>query len=355
LPLEKGMKKNNRLIVVIGVHRSGTSAITKGLETMGVSLGNTFIPPNIFNEKGYWEDSDFHALNLEILDKFENRLRRILSIDDEEAAFFLRTGYQKEASELLFNKLSKNHLLGIKDPRFSLLLPFWRTVFKQCDIDVSFVIALRNPLDVTACQEQFKNQHHEKSLWIWISYLLSCIENSQGTERIIVDYDELLKKPIHQMERLSQVLQLPLLPEILKSYSYDFIDSSLRHFHGKKEHSTQHSFCSSFALEMYEQLYAVATDRKDFQELEKFLPKWKTQFSYVKGLLECDEINNHRIYQLMESNQNLHQTNTEQLKTIIDLNKTIMEKFNFVAELHQTIEQSNRQIAFITQQQKNSL
>ena len=37
--------KHTRLIVILGMHRSGTSAITRGLQVMGVSLGNNLMPP----------------------------------------------------------------------------------------------------------------------------------------------------------------------------------------------------------------------------------------------------------------------------------------------------------------------
>ncbi|KAB2643524.1 MAG: hypothetical protein DVB29_05435 [Verrucomicrobia bacterium] len=348
------MNKKDRVIVVVGPPRSGTSAITKGLETMGVSLGNTFIPSNIFNEKGFWEDADFHGFNGFILDFYEDRLRRILSIDEEEATHLLQCGYLSVASELLSNKLSENHLLGIKDPRFSLLLPFWRHVFNHCEVDVSFVIALRNPSNVPASHEYYKNQHYEKSLWVWISYLLSCIEYTQGTKRSVVDYDELIKNPKYQMERVAESFMLPLLPKVLRSYSCDFIDPSLRHFYEEQASHLKNSSCYTFAFEIYEKLHAVATDRISFEELEKSLPKWKTQFSFVKSLLLLEEKNNQSIHQLMEINENLQTTNKDQLKTIIDLNKTIMEKFQFVAGLHQNIEQRDQHIAFLMQQQRGS-
>jgi hypothetical protein len=346
--------KKNRVIVVIGVHRSGTSALTKGLETMGASLGHDLIAPNIFNEKGYWEDSDFHKLNLEMLDSFEDRLRRILVLTEEETTLLCQKGYLAQASELVRRKIAKYPLLGIKDPRFSLLLPFWKKVFQECGVQVSFVIALRHPLNVAACQEQFKNQHREKSLWIWISYLLSCLEHSEGHERNIIDYDELLKNPKHQMERAAKTFNLPLHPDVLQSYSHDFIDSSLRHFHGENDSYLHRGFCRTFALEMYEKLLALATDRISFEDLQPSFKKWKEQFFFLESLLVLEEENNHRIHNLIEVNQQLHRTNTEQLKTIIDLNKTIMEKLKLAADLSQVIEQRDRQIALMRQVKKEA-
>ena len=61
-------QSNGRLIVVLGMHRSGTSAITRGLQVMGVELGDRMMPPvEGNNSKGFWEDLDLYALNIEIL------------------------------------------------------------------------------------------------------------------------------------------------------------------------------------------------------------------------------------------------------------------------------------------------
>ena len=56
-----------RLIVVLGMHRSGTSAITRGLQVMGVGLGDRMMPAMPDNVKGFWEDVDLNALNMEML------------------------------------------------------------------------------------------------------------------------------------------------------------------------------------------------------------------------------------------------------------------------------------------------
>ena len=61
--------KKRRLIVVLGMHRSGTSAVTRGLKVLGIELGDLLIPANKeVNAKGFWEDMDLNALNVEMLD-----------------------------------------------------------------------------------------------------------------------------------------------------------------------------------------------------------------------------------------------------------------------------------------------
>ena len=60
-------ENNNRLVVVLGMHRSGTSVIARGLQVMGVELGNNLMQANEYNTKGFWEDMDIYTLNEEML------------------------------------------------------------------------------------------------------------------------------------------------------------------------------------------------------------------------------------------------------------------------------------------------
>ncbi len=328
-----------RLVLVIGVHRSGTSVLTKGLETMGISLGDTLISPNIYNEKGYWEDLDFHALNLEMLNSFEDRFRFFLSITDEEATTLCEKGFLAKASQLLRTKFSSSHHLGIKNPRFSILLPFWKRVFLACGVLPSFVIALRNPFSVAAGHNQFKNQHPEQPLWTWVSYLLSCLEESEGYERIIVDYDELLKKPTHQITRIAHTLRFNLNPTLLQSYIHNDVDLSLRHFHEEKKSHSDNSFWGNFALEIYQNLFLVATEQASFEEIQSSQKKWKKQLAPMKSHLALEEKNISIIQDLLEKNKHLHEANVEHLKMLIELNKTMVEKCNLIAQLYQAMEQ----------------
>ena len=57
-------KKQGRLIIVLGMHRSGTSAVTRGLQVVGASLGGNLYPAMAgVNEKGFWEDIELNSLD----------------------------------------------------------------------------------------------------------------------------------------------------------------------------------------------------------------------------------------------------------------------------------------------------
>ena len=64
---------NSRLIVVLGMHRSGTSAITRGLQALDVNLGEQLMPPvENNNDKGFFEDIEVNKLNIELLNAMDS-------------------------------------------------------------------------------------------------------------------------------------------------------------------------------------------------------------------------------------------------------------------------------------------
>ena len=61
------IKNNSPILIILGMHRSGTSCITRMFNLSGVSLGTDLFPPAEDNSEGYWEDARFVRINNKIL------------------------------------------------------------------------------------------------------------------------------------------------------------------------------------------------------------------------------------------------------------------------------------------------
>jgi len=129
-----------RIIVVLGMHRSGTSVIARSLQLLGVELGNSFMPARSDNVKGFWEDKDIMELNLELLQFNGDNWHSLAPVTTEKIANCLNTEFFGRALELLRGKTEQISIFGIKDPRMARLLFFWQRVFEHDGYDVSFVI-----------------------------------------------------------------------------------------------------------------------------------------------------------------------------------------------------------------------
>ncbi len=83
-----------RIVVVLGMHRSGTSAITRGLQVLGVNLGDELMQPVAGNnDRGFWEDNDIYLLNEAILEKLGANWQSTQAIDSSK---LLQQNFQPE-------------------------------------------------------------------------------------------------------------------------------------------------------------------------------------------------------------------------------------------------------------------
>ena len=111
-------------IFVFGMHRSGTSAMMGLLNTLDVDVGPNDMPPNTYNEKGYYENMDTCRLNDDILDSLHSSWDDPSLLSD---VWWKQSHSMSQFSESIINIIKDNYknsdLFGIKDPRISRLFP----------------------------------------------------------------------------------------------------------------------------------------------------------------------------------------------------------------------------------------
>jgi len=204
-------KIKKRIVVVLGMHRSGTSAITRGLRVLGVELGNSLIPASpLDNEKGFFEDTDLKDLNEKILKKLGRVWHGGISpINRAELLGKNLKPEKNKALKLLAKKVRNHNIFGFKDPRVSVILPFWREVFKELNLDDCYLITIRNPASVSQSLYKRNGYANEYSVLLWTKHYLCALQDSKGRKRVVVDYDRLLNSPGHQLKRISKALELP--------------------------------------------------------------------------------------------------------------------------------------------------
>jgi len=257
-----GVTKNGRLIVVLGMHRSGTSAITRGLKSLGVGLGDHLMPaiPND-NDKGFWEDVELTALNENVLAAVGCTWHSLRLIKPNELTGRQLAPLRLRASKLLEEKLGGNRTFGFKDPRLCRLLPFWKEVFSNLRLRDEYVIALRNPLSVAVSLARRNNFSAEKSHLLWLEHTIPAINETEGKPRVVVDYDIVMSDPLHQMNRIASGLGIVLndtTKRELSHYAKDFISEDLRHARYKPADLSLDPRLPQLAVDAYQFLLKVA-------------------------------------------------------------------------------------------------
>jgi hypothetical protein len=209
------------------MHRSGTSVVARSLLTLGVSLGDRLMRADRFNERGYWEDTDIVALNEEVLTALGRTWEDASPISPSALEQLSGSELEQRAVALIGHRTDSGVPFGMKDPRTSVLLPFWHRVFALARVDASFVIVVRHPDLVAASLSKRNGMPPAWGHWLWISHMLAALEGSQGHRRTVVSYPAIVSDPEAHVHRMAVSLSLRVDPQRLADFSQDFIDRRL--------------------------------------------------------------------------------------------------------------------------------
>ena len=259
------MTIENRIVVVLGIHRSGTSVITRGLQVLGVDLGEKLIGGIAGNnEKGFWEDAEINDFNNALLLKLGSGWDRLNALD-EVALLGVEFAHERnQALNLLRSKLRADSIFAFKDPRTAILLPFWQAIFNDLDLSASYLIAVRNPMEVAESLHRRDGISLLKGLLLWVKYSVAAVRGTQGARRMFVSYAALMQDPLSQLKRIAQVLDLPS-PETnqqgLFEYTEEFLSPELRHNVSAVDALLAPGQIPPFVSDFYRFLLQLASDK----------------------------------------------------------------------------------------------
>ena len=174
------------------MHRSGTSALTRMLGSLGCRLPKTLLEPNEYNALGYWESSEISELNDAILKSAGS------SWDDWEAfhqgwyASLVADEFRDHARTVLENEFGDSRLFVLKDPRVCRLLEFWIDALKDIAAAPVIAVTIRNPLEVAASLHHRDMIDPSIGLLLWLRHVLAAEATSRDSRRVFVRYEDLL-------------------------------------------------------------------------------------------------------------------------------------------------------------------
>jgi GT2 family glycosyltransferase len=179
-------------LVVLGMHRSGTSALTGMLHHLGVTLGERLMAASPDNPRGYWEHSEIVDIDYRLMARFGRSWDDIRPLpagfETDEAAQAAR----RDLSLILNREFAGVSLWGLKDPRLCRLMPLWTALLAEERVEPRFLLALRHPLDVAASLAARDGLSAARAGVLWLGYLLAAERATRGKQRVIVHYEDLV-------------------------------------------------------------------------------------------------------------------------------------------------------------------
>ena len=191
------------LLFVVGMHRSGTSALCAALHAGGFSFGENLLAAQAgVNDEGFWEDSDVVSLNEALLANLGGSWfsvpDAIITTDWDSAEF---EEHRRAAMETLSRGFGGDRA-AVKDPRFCLTLPFWLSCCAQLGIDRRVCVTARSALEVACSLEKRDGFPLGYGLRLFESYQ-SNLESHLPQDAARVSFEELLAAPADTVNALN--------------------------------------------------------------------------------------------------------------------------------------------------------
>lgn len=197
---------NNQAIIILGMHRSGTSAFTRVLNLLGVELSDAMMPAMEDNEGGFWEHVEIVDLHDRLLHAFSSSWDDVCRLPEKWWLDPRVEVFREEITAILLRDFSNSPMWGLKDPRLCRLLPLWIPLLDQLGCKTFFPFVSRNPFEIAGSLEKRNSFAQSKTLLLWLEYTLAAERDTRGKSRVFISYDEYLADWEATMNRVARSL-----------------------------------------------------------------------------------------------------------------------------------------------------
>jgi hypothetical protein len=180
-------------IIVLGMHRSGTSALTGALARMGVFIGDEeeLTGRNWENPEGFFERGDARNICDALLHGSGADWWKVSAFDPENVDHITAQNQRPRIEQLIKNLDSKGGSWALKEPRLCLLMPLFRSALKT----PFAIIVYRHPVEVARSLRRRNGFPIRVGLALWEAYNVAALRHGSGLKHIVVSYDDLLEQP----------------------------------------------------------------------------------------------------------------------------------------------------------------
>lgn len=319
--IDNSRSRQKIALLVLGMHRSGTSALTRTLGLMGAALPKTLIAADQNNPAGYWEPRSINGIDNQLLETggsgWEDwRGFSFSALTEDERAKFVAL-----IARALNDEYEDRSPILIKDPRIARFVPFYEEILKDKGFSVRCVIPFRDPLAVAQSLHARDGMNPGYASLLWLRHVLDAEFFTRSLTRSFSSFDALLRDWKMLVQKLGRELDVTWPrsiddagPEVERFLNKDF----WHHRDGLEDSSIQKDILRLLRLTV-DGLHSFEADPSD--------PSACQLFDRIRQDLEgIGPVAISTMYDEMLSRQARHQKNVAELKRASKTLSQVQEK-----------------------------
>jgi hypothetical protein len=218
-------------VIILGMHRSGTSALAGAAVRLGLAPPKTLLLANADNPTGFHESVPVADLNHLILNAVGRNWYHCLSFDPDMLDAAARAAALESCTAILRKEFADEPAFVVKDPLLCLTLPIWLPALRDVGAAVSVLLAVRHPDEVARSVFVRDGLPESYTASVWLHYMLHAERMTRGFPRAVVTYTDLLDDWRRCMTRAGHIAHIawPRPSSLFQYDSDDVVTRSLRH------------------------------------------------------------------------------------------------------------------------------
>lgn len=273
-------------ILVLGMHRSGTSALTRVINLLGATLPRNLMlaePGN--NEAGFWEPRDLFRLHDRMLAEAGSRWDDWRGLDLSVLPPDRLRYYKAEIGRQIAEEYGDAQLIVLKDPRICRFAPFFIELLVELGYTCRCLLPLRNPLGVIASLAHRDGLTEGFAALLWLRHALDAEAATRAMPCAIVSYDALLADWQTTVRTLTPKLgvEWPRALDECHGEIEKFLSNELRHFAPSLRDLQARGDISAWVKEAYDALLRIEQNPDDMPP-RSVLDRVRGEFEAVSPL-----------------------------------------------------------------------
>ena len=203
------------IVLVLGMHRSGTSLCSHILSALGVDMadniagpGNVSVTPD--NPQGHWERWEIVEFHDRILGLFNRAYLGRFHDFGLPVAWWADSRVvqiRREIVAFLRQRMGDGYF-GFKDPRTVRLMPVWHQILSELKLVPKLVLCLRNPAQIARSLNAREGLEREIGEYRWLVHMVDFFRYTSNFDFCTVEYEEWFNNPSANIEKLQKFLDL---------------------------------------------------------------------------------------------------------------------------------------------------